>query len=94
MSRATIGEVPKVQGVIRVEDAVTQWHFVPLENGRVRVESYAHIDPNGATPAWLTNILIVDSPFKTMRRMRDILAQGKYQDAQIDFLDTLPSGEP
>ncbi len=89
-SKATKGRFPKQKGVIRVEDAVTHWHFIPLENSKVRVESYAHIDPNGATPAWLTNMLMVDSPFKTMRQMRKILAQGKYKDAEIAFLNELP----
>jgi len=89
VSRAVDGEQPKNKGVIRIEKAVTQWHFTPLSDGDVLVESYAHIDPNGATPAWLTNLLMVDSPYKTMKNMRDILQQGSYKDAQIVFLSTV-----
>lgn len=90
VSRATKGKFPKKSGVIRVEDALTEWHFTPMENGRVRVESYAHIDPNGTTPAWLTNMLMIDSPYKTMKKMRKILQDGKYKDAQIAFLSERP----
>ena len=89
VSRAVDGEHPKNKGIIRIEKAVTQWHFTPLSDGDVLVESYAHVDPNGATPAWLTNLLMVDSPYKTMKNMRDILQQGSYKDAQIAFLSTV-----
>jgi len=90
VSRATKGKFPKKKGIIRIEDAVSEWHFTPLKDGLVRVESFAHIDPNGVTPAWLTNMLMVDSPYKTMKNMRNILREGDYKDAQIAFLSDLP----
>jgi len=87
VSRAINGILPSNKGVIRVARATSQWHFTPLGNDQVKVESYAHIDPNGAVPAWLTNILMVDSPYKTMKNMREIVQAGGYRDAQIAFLD-------
>ena len=86
LSHATKDKYPKTKGVIRVEEAVSQWHFTPLPGGMVLVESFAHVDPNGATPAWLTNMLMVDSPYKTMKKMRKLLDEGKYEDAQIAFM--------
>lgn len=70
---------------IRITNAFSQWHFTPLESGRVLVESFAHIDPNGATPAWITNMLLVDSPYKTMVNMRNIIEAGQYSDAVNRF---------
>ena len=70
---------------IRITNAFSQWHFTPLESGRILVESFAHIDPNGATPAWITNMLLVDSPYKTMVNMRDIIEAGGYADAVSRF---------
>jgi hypothetical protein len=70
---------------VRIYQAVTQWHFTPLGEGLVKVENYAHIDPNGPTPAWLINILLVNSPYKTMKNMRELIGSGDYQGAQSSF---------
>ena len=75
---------PKSKAV-RIYQAVTQWHFTPLEDGEVMVENFAHINPNGPTPAWLTNLLLVSSPFKTMQSMRDIVEAGDYSEAELTF---------
>ena len=85
-SHAIKGEYPKTKGVVRVEEAVSQWHFTPISDGRVQVVSFAHVDPNGAVPAWLTNMLMVDSPYKTMKKMRKLLQDGNYRDAEIAFM--------
>lgn len=77
--------VPKQKKAVRIYDAVTQWHFTPQESGQVLVENFAHIDPNGPTPAWLTNMLLVNSPLKTMAAMRDIVESGDYRGAKLDF---------
>ena len=90
LSRAVEAEqsfllVEKNKRAVRVVDAVTQWHFTPLDNGQVKVENYAHINPNGPTPAWLTNLLLVDTPYKTMRSMRQIVEAGDYAGIALPF---------
>ena len=70
---------------VRLTSAISQWHFTPLDDGKVLVENFAHIDPNGPTPAWLTNLLLVKSPYKSMRNMRDIIQSGKYADQPTRF---------
>lgn len=74
---------------VRINNAFSQWHFTPLGNGITKVENFAHIDPNGPTPAWVTNLLLVNSPFKTMVNMRKIVESGKYKNTKVDFLDQL-----
>ena len=86
-SIATDSKLVEVGRAVRIQDAVTQWHFTPMKNNKVLVESFGHIDPNGATPAWLTNQLLVSSPFKSMDNMRRIIASGAYDNAQVEFLD-------
>ncbi|NND81999.1 MAG: hypothetical protein HKN50_06175 [Gammaproteobacteria bacterium] len=71
---------------IRLQQATAEWRFVEETNGILRIESYAHIDPNGVTPAWLTNMLLVDSPFKTLEKMRAIIESGQYDQAKVEFL--------
>ena len=87
-SIATIGGTPKSKAV-RIEKAVSQWHFTPQEDGTTIVESFGHIDPNGPTPAWITNLMLVDSPYKSMSRMRELVESGKYTDAEVPFLSGL-----
>ena len=79
-STATPGGAPKTKAV-RIERAVSQWHFTPKGDGITKVENFAHIDPNGPTPAWITNMMLVDAPYKTMLKMRKIIESGAYADA-------------
>ena len=72
--------------VVRVNQAVSEWHFTPQENGQTLVENFAHIDPNGALPAWIINALIIDSPYKTLKRMRRIAESGEYDDVNLPFM--------
>lgn len=82
---------PPRKGTIRIGYGVTGWSFTPLGNGKIAVESLAHLDPGGATPAWLTNRLLVDAPHQTLSNMRDILESKKYVGSTFDFL-TEPTG--
>ncbi len=85
-SRATEGGPEKKKKAVRIMDAVSQWHFTPLEDGSTKVENFAHIDPNGPTPAWITNLLLVDSPYKTMLKMRELVESGVYNNVKVNFL--------
>lgn len=85
-STATQDRHPKIKSAVRITKAVTQWHFTPQDDGFVRVDNFAHIDPNGPTPAWVTNLLLVSSPFKTMKNMRKIIETGHYKDVKVKFL--------
>ena len=85
-STATAGGTPET-GAVRIQNAVSQWHFTPNNDGTTKVENFAHINPNGPTPAWITNMMLVDSPFKSMQKMREIVEAGSYADVKIPFLD-------
>ena len=84
-STATQGGTPKTKAV-RIENAVSQWHFTPNEDGTTLVENFAHIDPNGPTPPWLSNLMLVSAPYKSMSKMRKIVESGGYADSKIPFL--------
>lgn len=75
------------KGKVRLSYGVTQWTFAPNGQGQINVSSYAHIDPGGAVPAWLTNRLLVDAPFDTIVGMRDLVATGRYKGATFEFLN-------
>lgn len=77
--------IPKTKAV-RIKEAFSQWHFTPRNDGTTLVENFAHINPNGASPAWLTNRLLVSSPFKTLKNMRVLIEEGAYENAKIPFI--------
>lgn len=85
-STATEGGTPKSKAV-RIENAVSQWHFTPQADGTTIVENFGHIDPNGPTPAWITNLMLVDTPYRSMKKMRDLVESGAYDDVEVPFLD-------
>lgn len=85
---------PLRKGTIRLEYGVTGWTFTPLGNGRIAVESSAHLDPGGATPAWLTNRLLVDAPHQTLSNMREIVSSRKYAGSTFDFLQEPAAAKP
>jgi hypothetical protein len=83
---ATEGRLPEVKKVVRLTRAVTRWIFVPTNDGSLDVITEAHVDPSGPTPAWITNMLLVESPIETLTNMRAILATGRYDQAHFDFI--------
>lgn len=85
---------PKVKGAVRLTTGTTSWHFAPADNDTVTVTSEAHIDPEGATPAWLTNRLLVGAPFDTLADMRTLLASGRYDAVEIPWLKATATATP
>lgn len=83
---ATSDLLPVTKGAVRIVNAKTRWIFTPTENGNVEVVSEAHIDPNGPTPAWITNLLLVETPFKTLQGMRRLVQTGRYDDSEFAFV--------
>lgn len=81
---------PQRKGVVRVDYARASWRIVPIGEGKLIIENYIHIDPNGQLPSWLTNTLIDNAPYKALRKMRSVLKTGRYDQAKIAFL--LPVG--
>ena len=86
-SDAVPNKLSKKKGLVRIQNASSEWHFTPKENGIVLVESYAHIDPNGKIPSWLINLLLVDSPYKTLKRMRKLALTRQYKGVTPIFAD-------
>ncbi len=77
---------PRRKGVIRINKAHAGWRIIPVEEGWVIVENYVHVEPNGKVPTWLTNILLVDGPYKALRKMSKVIESGEYQKTEVTFL--------
>lgn len=82
---ATSGRHPKTKAV-RIENARTQWRFIPQEDGYTLIENFAHADPNGPIPPWLVNMMATDSPFNTLSNIKALIEAGEYDDQAMSFL--------
>ena len=85
-SVATVDRMDEVSGRLRLKKAMASWHFILLADGSVSISNEAHIDPGSALPGWLTNMLLIEAPFETMKAFVAEVRNPKYQDAQLSFV--------
>ncbi|MEO6758206.1 MAG: START domain-containing protein [Saprospiraceae bacterium] len=76
----------KVPDVVRITNARTQWTLVPGKNGWVYVEYYLHSNPGGNIPDWVVNMAIDVGPRETIKGMRGLLPQTRYQAVNLNYI--------
>ncbi len=86
-SQATTGLMDEVKGRLRLVKAMAKWRFKPLASGAIEVSNEAHIDPGSSLPGWITNLLLVDTPYQTMKSFAAEVAKPKYRNATIAFIE-------
>ena len=64
------GKVDERHKTLRLTTGQTSWTFAPLPGRQVEIIGQAHLDPGGVTPAWLTNMLLVEAPFDTLKGLK------------------------
>jgi len=85
-SQATTGLMDKVKGRLRLTEAKTSWRFKPLGSGQIEVSNKSHINPGSSLPGWITNMLLVDTPYETIKSFVEEAAKPKYQNAEVSFI--------
>ncbi len=85
-SVAVSGMLDKVRGRLRLTEASASWRFLPLDSNAVQITSEAHINPGSNLPGWVTNMLLVDTPFETMKAFVAEVVKPKYQNASLSFI--------
>lgn len=83
---AMSGMLDEVRGRLRLTQATARWTFLPLESGTVEISNTAHINPGSNLPGLVTNMLLVDTPFETMKAFVAEIAKPKYQNAPVGFI--------
>jgi hypothetical protein len=78
--------MPNNDGVVRIEDLSINYEFIPLSNGKVKMNYELHSDPAGSIPSWLVNMVIDNGPINTIKGMRKMMEQPKYKNAQLSYL--------
>lgn len=85
-SMATVDRMEEVRGRLRLTEAQASWTFKPLQDGRVEITNEAHINPGSALPGWVTNMLLVETPFVTMRAFLEEVVKPEYRNAEVSFI--------
>lgn len=74
-SRITIVSVNKVvpekDDKVRIKDYHQTWIVRSAGEGKANVVLEGFIDPSGKIPDWVTNAIIVDSPYRAIRGVRE-----------------------
>lgn len=84
---------PVNPGLVRMRDFYGNWTFRPLGDGMVHVTMQGRADPGGTLPHSIVNLLIHETPYQTLRGLRRVIPQPRYQQSQqpaIQEPDVLP----
>jgi len=65
--------IPEKPGLIRIKKYWQKWTIQPMENGTIYAVLEGFVDPAGNVPAWLYNMVIVDTPLKIFRGIKNRL---------------------
>jgi len=64
-----------VNGRIRAEKLDSKMIFTVEKNGELLVVIEGHAEPGGKIPSWLANLLVTESPFKSLKNIRKELTK-------------------
>lgn len=70
---------PEQRKTVRLPSLDNSFIFEPLSNGWTRITFKTFVNPGGAIPAWLANMVAVRAPRDTLEDMSKIMAEEKYQ---------------
>lgn len=66
-------------GYIRMTDMLGNWRFKPLKDGIVEVTMQGRANPGGSIPAGVINLLVHETPYKTLQGLRRVIGSDIYQ---------------
>jgi len=62
------------------------WKIKELLSGEIEVDFQMQVDPGGSIKAWVANMFVSDSPFYTLKGLREALKDEKYYGKTYDIL--------
>jgi hypothetical protein len=72
---------------LRIPMMKASWTFKPLKSGDVMVVYQTVTDPGGPLPLALLNLSVVDLPFFTMQKFRDVVKEVRYAAAMYPVIE-------
>ena len=74
---------PRERKFVRIPKQEVRWELKPMENGYVQIIFESKFDPGGSVPDWAVNRTLIDTPFNTLRNMRQLVQEPKYRDTEL-----------
>lgn len=75
----SLDALPPRDGLVRMPAMWGRWEFRPVGDGMVEVTMSGHADPGGHIPDFLVNLMIQETPFRTLLGLRRMVALPQYQ---------------
>lgn len=75
--------LPPRAGFVRMRSMRGLWEFRPVGQGLVEVSMRGHADPGGHIPDFLINLMIKETPYRTLLGLRRVIANAKYQQERV-----------
>jgi hypothetical protein len=85
-SNGVLGMYDKQENKVEVPSLNASWTFTPRADGTIDGEYYIHLNPGGNIPSWMINLFVVDGPYNTILKMKELLKNKKYQNLKVDFI--------
>lgn len=73
------GLYPEQKNTVRLPALDNTFSMKPLSDGWTRVTFETFADPGGFIPAWLANMVAIRAPRDTLKGMRRLMSENKYQ---------------
>lgn len=64
------GVIPERNDMVRIKEYRQTWTIIPAGKGMTHIVLEDFIDPAGKIPDWISNMLIIDSPFKSINGVK------------------------
>ncbi len=77
--------MPIKSGRIRIKKMSGRWLLIPMGKS-TKVIYEMTVDPAGSLPKWLVNTMSTDMPFNTLKNLRTLIKNPKYQKAAHTFI--------
>lgn len=75
--------LPPRAGFVRMRSMRGIWEFRPLGDGLVEVSMSGHADPGGHIPDFLINLMIKETPYRTLQGLRRVVTGATYQQGRM-----------
>ena len=62
------------------------WMAKEIGDGELEITFQMQVDPGGAIKAWIANMFVSDSPYFTMKGLRDVIKEKEYQGHSYELL--------
>jgi len=62
--------IPENPNLVRIKKYWQKWTIIPKQPGIIHLILEGSVDPGGNVPAWLSNMVITDTPLKSIRSIQ------------------------